>query len=196
MEAFLAWTIFFFLVFLVALAINSGLKERISQEKLHTTAKEIKAREALEKRVREKEIEREKAIAEAKRTVSILEAAEIAKAALTKLRIKDLRELIPFLQTEEQLGSLIKDFHNELIPIYEDLMRKRGLRKDLIGDDKWKELLNYCLGFGEAAIRKLPELTLSDINFSEQNIRSSSNEREIKKVASWSEIKKRIDSDN
>ena len=127
----------------------------------------------------------------------MLEAAEIARTALKKLRISELKELIPFVQTEEQLNELISDFHNELLPFYEELMLNIGIKKHLIGDEKFSELLDYCLEFGKTAIKKIPELTLANNTLDERTLRSEqvTKEREIKKVASWAEIKKKIDSE-
>ena len=135
-------------------------------------------------------------IENAKKTLTVLEAAEIARSALKKLRISDLKELIPFVRTEEQLKELITDFHNELLPVYEELMLSYGIKKNLVGSEKYSEILNFCLEFGKTAIRKIPEITLEHKPLDERTLKSDpvTKEREIKKVASWAEIKKKIDS--
>jgi hypothetical protein len=164
-------------------------KIKDEQERLNT---EKKIREKIYKEKLEKErIE----IENAKKTLTVLEAAEIARTALKKLRISDLKDLIPFVQTEEQLNELISDFHNELLPVYEEIMNSYGIKKNLVGNKRFSELLEYCLEFGKTAIRKIPEITLEHKPLDERTLKSESTtkEREIKKVASWAEIKKKID---
>ena len=166
-------------------------KIKDEQERLNT---EKKIREKIYKEKLEKErIE----IENAKKTLTVLEAAEIARTALKKLRISDLKDLIPFVQTEEQLNELISDFHNELLPVYEEIMNSYGIKKNLVGNKRFSELLEYCLEFGKTAIRKIPEITLEHKPLDERTLKSESatKEREIKKVASWAEIKKKIDAE-
>jgi hypothetical protein len=176
-------------------------KEKLEQERVEKIDRErLIAEESILKkeRLKKENLEKERIEVEnAKKTLTVLEAAEIARTALKKLRISDLKELIPFVQTEEQLNEMISDFHNELLPVYEELMISYGIKKNLVGNKRFSELLEYCLEFGKTAIRKIPEITLEHKPLDERSLKSElvTKEREIKKVASWAEIKKKIDSE-
>ncbi len=85
----------------------------------------------------------------------------------------------------------------QLLPVYEDLILNYGIYKNLVGSEKYSEILDFCLEFGERAIRKVSDITIEHKPLDERSLKSEprTKEREIKKVATWAEIKKKIDSE-
>jgi hypothetical protein len=153
------------------------------------TAGQRREREKLAMEAAEKERIRQQKIDNAKKSLSLAEAVEIAKKALSNLKTQNVRDSLAFLQSTSQIEDLIADYHRELIPIYEQLMKEKGLDRSLLSDEIWDKQLQYCMSFGWSALSKREDLR--NPNIQPEVSETKVVHREIVKGASWEDLKKR-----
>ena len=122
-----------------------------------------------------------------KDNLTIIERAEVAKAALHKFDYVKIDNIREFLTDEEHLHESIKLLHDSLKDEYAIQIEKKGMLKERAATEIWDEEISICMAMGEQTLFNSSRIK----NFHTASTEPVVNKNNIEKTHSWKELQGR-----